>query len=55
VPAQKVEGREESGAFLQKSAQKTLMNLGLGLWPRQSPRPRLSEVFWFFFSKKNCF
>ena len=31
------------------------MNLGHGLWRGQHPRPRFTEVFWFFFAKKNRF
>jgi len=39
--------------FFEKKKQKTFGCFGFGLsgWAQ----PRLAKVFWFFFSKKNCF
>jgi hypothetical protein len=39
--------------FLKKKKQKDFFMLGHGRWRRHSPCPRVTEVFWFFFSKKN--
>jgi tetratricopeptide (TPR) repeat protein len=39
--------------YLKKKNQKDFMTLGLGRWPSHNPCPSITEVFWFFFSKKN--
>jgi hypothetical protein len=51
--------RRKNLLFLKKKAgrlrkQKDFLNLGLGRWRRQSPRPIATEVFCFFFSKKKA-
>jgi hypothetical protein len=46
-------GKQVSPAFFEKKAAKKLLLIGLRRC--QSPWPRLTKVFWFFFSKKNCF
>jgi hypothetical protein len=46
-----VTGRKDF--FFEKKKQKTFVCFGCGL--SGEARPRLVKVFWFFFSKKNCF
>jgi hypothetical protein len=49
-------GTEAAGGkavFFEKKQQKTFGAFGFGLCGKA--QPRLAKVFWFFFSKKNCF
>ncbi len=48
---EKASGRKV--CFFEKKKQKTFFCFGFGL--SGDAQPRLAKVFWFFFSKKNCF
>jgi hypothetical protein len=50
-----LEGHRKKRFFFEKKNQKTSMNLGLGLWRRQSPWPGLISVFCAIFYKKALF
>jgi hypothetical protein len=45
--------RRRKHVFFEKKQQKTFIHFGFGL--SGEAQPRLAKVFWFFFSKKNCF
>jgi len=48
-----VEGRKKGLLFVNKKKKKTLIYWRR--WHHHCHNPHLTKVFWFFFSKKNCF